>query len=260
MADAWEIAHGLNPAINDRGADPDGDKATNIQEYLAGTDPNDAASVAFADSDHNGLPDTWERRYFGHIGIDPNGDADGDGLTNLQEFQNYSDPTKASTADDGLPDGWKVQWGLNPRRAVPRTQDSDGDGLPDWFEYLTGTNVANAVSSSSGIPDAELDPDGDGLNNLQEYQQGPDPNDYYNGHAPVITPLADYSQELGPNSMVAVRVTDSAGNILVDAPVQFTVSAESLLTQNPYGLGSSATMIARSDATGVAKIYVRPAQ
>ena len=260
MADAWEIAHGLNPTINDRGADPDRDGATNLQEYLFGTDPNDAASVAFADADHNGLPDAWERRYFGHIGIEPNADPDGDGLTNLQEFQNYTDPTKASMAGDGLPDGWKVQQRLNPRRAVPRTQDSDGDGLPDWFEYLTGTNVANAVSSSSGIPDAELDPDGDGLNNLQEYQQGTDPNDYYNGHAPVITPLADYSQQLGPDSMIAVRVTDSAGNILANAPVQFTASAGSLLTQNPYGLGSSATMIARSDDTGIAKIYVRPAQ
>jgi len=28
-----------------------------------------------------------EITYFGHLGVDPSGDADGDGLTNLQEFQ-----------------------------------------------------------------------------------------------------------------------------------------------------------------------------
>lgn len=44
------------------------------------------------DTDQNGIPDWWELYYFGHIGIDPNSDADGDGLTNLQEFQSTSNP------------------------------------------------------------------------------------------------------------------------------------------------------------------------
>ncbi len=38
------------------------------------------------DSDGNGLPDWWEMAYFGHIGVDPAADADGDGFTNLQEY------------------------------------------------------------------------------------------------------------------------------------------------------------------------------
>ena len=44
MPDAWEIAHGLNPNLNDAGADPDQDGMTNLQEYLAGTDPHDPSS------------------------------------------------------------------------------------------------------------------------------------------------------------------------------------------------------------------------
>jgi probable HAF family extracellular repeat protein len=44
------------------------------------------------DTDHNGLPDWWERYYFGGPGIDPNADPDGDGQSNLEEFLQNSDP------------------------------------------------------------------------------------------------------------------------------------------------------------------------
>jgi alpha-tubulin suppressor-like RCC1 family protein len=50
-------------------------------------------TIEDSDSDQNGLLDSWEQQYFGHIGVDPNGDDDGDGLTNLQEFQQGTDPT-----------------------------------------------------------------------------------------------------------------------------------------------------------------------
>jgi hypothetical protein len=43
IPDAWEIAHGLNPLLNDAGADPDMDGASNFAEYLADTDPQSAA-------------------------------------------------------------------------------------------------------------------------------------------------------------------------------------------------------------------------
>jgi hypothetical protein len=44
IPDAWEIARGLNPALDDAAADSDGDGLTNREEYLANTDPQDAAS------------------------------------------------------------------------------------------------------------------------------------------------------------------------------------------------------------------------
>ena len=44
MPDAWEDAHGLNKYVNDANLDPDNDHFTNLQEYLAGTDPHDASS------------------------------------------------------------------------------------------------------------------------------------------------------------------------------------------------------------------------
>ncbi len=60
-----------------------------------------SSSVPIAvDTDHDGLPDSWELQY----GLNPNiaagnnganGDPDGDGFTNLQEFQRGSNPTRA---------------------------------------------------------------------------------------------------------------------------------------------------------------------
>ena len=45
MPDAWEIAYGLNPNDpTDADLDADGDGMSNLQEYLAGTNPRDASS------------------------------------------------------------------------------------------------------------------------------------------------------------------------------------------------------------------------
>jgi uncharacterized repeat protein (TIGR01451 family) len=46
MEDAWELAHGLDPTNPaDATEDADGDGHTNLQEYLAGTDPHDPTST-----------------------------------------------------------------------------------------------------------------------------------------------------------------------------------------------------------------------
>jgi hypothetical protein len=44
MLDGWEAANGLVIGEKDAGLDPDGDAFTNLQEFLAGTDPHDGSS------------------------------------------------------------------------------------------------------------------------------------------------------------------------------------------------------------------------
>ncbi len=45
-----------------------------------------------ADADGNGLPDQWEIDHFGTTGVNPDGDADKDGTTNLMEMLAKTDP------------------------------------------------------------------------------------------------------------------------------------------------------------------------
>jgi len=49
--DVWESANGFDPMNpNDAGLDTDGDSMTNLEEYLAGTDPNDPQSYLKVDT------------------------------------------------------------------------------------------------------------------------------------------------------------------------------------------------------------------
>ena len=53
---------------------------------------------ASPDTDNDGLPDAWENTYGLSVGVnDANADADGDGLTNLQEYQLGTHPKSGTS-------------------------------------------------------------------------------------------------------------------------------------------------------------------
>ncbi|MBI4027027.1 MAG: hypothetical protein HY360_18730, partial [Verrucomicrobia bacterium] len=113
-----------------------------------------AVSVAFVkgqlDSDGDGIPDDWEKKYFGDLSQDAQDDTDHDGLTNLEEFAADTDPTKTDTDGDGLPDAWEVNNGTNPL-ANDATADPDHDGVPNSIEFLQGRNPQKgAVADTTG--------------------------------------------------------------------------------------------------------------
>jgi hypothetical protein len=193
------------------------------------------------------MDDAWEAAH----GLDPthndrDADYDGDGLANIQEYVFRTDPSNPDTDGDGLPDGQERILGTNPL-----DPDSDGDGLPDGWEKSYGLDpLSNA--------DATLDPDGDGVTNLREYQQGSDPTDYYNDVLPELVSTVGPTGALAADGSIGLLVTSAAGIPLVNAPVIFRLKeGDHHLAATPDGASADQIEV-RTDAAGLAKAYIIP--
>jgi len=177
----YQFRHvGLNPI--DAGSvdmDPDNDGLTNIREFLGKdgiANTNDWCYPDDADSDDDGIPDGWEMDH----DLNPRNpvdawlDPDEDGLTNLEEWQNGTDPYAPDSDGDGLMDGLEVKvYGCNPLSV-----DTDLDGLLDGEEvWDTDSNPSNGIDGgffpnwsggdmdNDGYADGptDWDTDGDGM-------------------------------------------------------------------------------------------------
>ena len=113
-------------------------------------------------------------------------DSDGDGLSNEREVNEHgTDPNRADTDADGLPDGIEVNHGT-----IATNPDTDGDGL------LDGQEDANANGSMDG---RETDPriadtDGGGVPDGYEAQNGTDPLNRADDDQDLDTVLNDRDQ------------------------------------------------------------------
>ena len=70
-------------------------------------------------------------------------DRDGDGLDDPTEATLATSPDQADTDEDGLPDGWEFQHGLDPltpHLSNGPESDSDQDGMNWHAEFVAGTD------------------------------------------------------------------------------------------------------------------------
>ena len=154
LDDAWEILHFDSISAQDGAGDPDGDLATNAQEFAAGTDPRSASS--FPDTDSDGLVDPWEITYFGTLAAQAAaGDPDTDGYTNAEEYAARSKPTDAWSIPtdidgDGLPDLWELaRFGT---LSYSGHDDNDADGYTNHAEQIAGTSPVDAAAKPVWTP------------------------------------------------------------------------------------------------------------
>jgi hypothetical protein len=125
-----------------------------------GVNGEELVEISPGDSDNDGFPDWWEKKYFPDAVNNPDlpgrgRDADNDGLSNWDEYIRGTDPTN---------------------------KDTDGDGLTDW-EEINGQKDAN-FPRDDDIPrefpttdPLKYDTDRDGYSDYVEVREGSDPND-----------------------------------------------------------------------------------
>ena len=102
------------------------------------------------DSDNDSMADWWETTLFGSLGRNGSLDADNDGLTDRNEQILGTQPLVSDTDGDGMPDGWEVEYRLDPLKD-DASADPDKDGKTNLEEYLDGTDP-NPVKSMPWLP------------------------------------------------------------------------------------------------------------
>jgi hypothetical protein len=103
------------------------------------------------DLDADGLPDDWELDHFGNLAQTGTGDPDGDGLENLDELEQETDPLDPDTDADGLTDGQEV----HVVGTEPLNPDTDDDTVLDGFDNCPLVqNAAQADGDDDGLGDA----------------------------------------------------------------------------------------------------------
>jgi len=121
-----------------------------------GTAISDNVFEFVPDSDEDGMYDKWEIDYFGNLSHDGTADGDNDDLTDLQEYQNGTDPANPDTDGDNLPDGWEIENGLSPADATGDNGgdgDYDSDGWSNYEEYTIGTDPDDDTSPTPTPPE-----------------------------------------------------------------------------------------------------------
>lgn len=129
------------------------------------------------DADEDGLPIEWENdnglddNDDGSVNPDngPDGDPDMDNRTNLQEFNDQTDPQQPDSDMDGSNDGEENERGTDPLK-----EDTDGDTIKDGAETGTGNFIDE---TDTGTNPLSLDSDADGRFDNQELMDGTDPTD-----------------------------------------------------------------------------------
>jgi hypothetical protein len=128
--------------------------------------------------------------------------------------------------------------------------DTNHNGMDDRWEMQFLGNLDQS---------ADADFDGDGISNRLEYLRGTDPRDYYNGVAPVIEIAGGNNQIGNPGAFLSkpfkVRLRNQIGQLLVNAPVTFSISGGSGALASTLNGPKEQTLLVRTDANGEAATY-----
>jgi hypothetical protein len=202
------------------------DPATIQTNYTSGAD-----KYGSVDYDNDGLPTWYERQYTFLNERNPADaalDQDGDGLTNLREFQLGTSPGNADTDGDGLSDTVETGTGTwvsaTDTGTNPLNPDTDGDGLKDGVETRTGNFVS---PSNTGSDPLVADSDGDTFLDGLEVLYASNPNNV-NSVPNFTTALVNLDATTLPPGSLGVLTNLGLLGGTFDAPTNAIPNVESV--------------------------------
>lgn len=105
------------------------------------------------DSDGDGIPDYYEvqRQFLNPSNPNDAGlDQDEDGVTNLQEYLDGTDPDLPDSDGDQMTDDWEKLYGLDPTDNRDALTDLDGDGYTNLEEFRADTDPTDENDKPEG--------------------------------------------------------------------------------------------------------------
>ena len=163
IPDAWELAYSGSITGMVASADSDGDHQSNLAEFIAGTNPTNAASFFQVEShpEASGFVVEWMAatgRVYNvfwtssldqdfqplEIGIHYPQDSYTDTVHSVESAGYYRVVVMLESYDadgDGLPNDWESQYAVAEAYA-----DADNDGFDNLSEFIAGTNPTNDAS------------------------------------------------------------------------------------------------------------------
>jgi hypothetical protein len=184
------------------------------------------ASAQMVDLNGNGMSDIWEW-FYSATNMSANADSDGDGMSNLQESVAGTNPFDSNSVPRislfPVSDAnGSIKMAAQPGKLY-QLQSVTNLGSANWLTETSmvmraGTNCTfpspvNPVSKFYRIAISDVDTDGDGLNDWEEYKLGLDPfnplsNGALDGYGRQMTDYQYVAGRLASQNVITISATD----------------------------------------------------